>query len=288
MGTKASRMNTKNQVATENPSESCYLYMLTHDDGSVFKIGVANDIVARATVFSQTIDYAKSWAARGTRAACYRAEGVLHRLLHRFRRRLDGDGGTEWFSIDCYDRARILFEALRDDIGIGALETISQLNAAVGQSDYLQLSREERAYRRKARRRERIEAQYQENVRRVAMLERAAATILERAQIRRYRATLTGGSLYVRGPKETLDATNTLFEHGGFTHECGALNIFDRLRTRKQRGEHALGFASLTVIWHHIDMQDAIFSADIRDRIVGVLETLFLDPLGRLLPVVTT
>ncbi|WP_196482886.1 GIY-YIG nuclease family protein [Burkholderia stagnalis] len=281
-------MNTKTHVATKSPSESCYLYMLTHDDGSVFKIGVANDIVARATVFSQEVDYAKSWAARGTRAACYRAEGVLHRLLHRFRRRLDGDGGTEWFSIDCYDRARVLFDALRDDIGIGSLETISPPNATVGQSDYLRLSRVERAYRREARRREKIEAQYQENVRRVAMLERAAATILERAQIRRYRGTLTGGSVYVRGTKETLDATNTLFEHGGFTHKCGALNIFGRLRIRKQRDEHALGFASLNVIWHHIDMQDAIFSADIRDRIVGVLETLFLEPIGHLLPVVTT
>ncbi|WP_175047744.1 GIY-YIG nuclease family protein [Burkholderia lata] len=281
-------MNDNTQVTTDNLSESCYLYMLTHADGSVFKIGVANDIFARAAVFPQAVDYAKSCAARGTRAACYRAEGVLHRLLHRFRRRLDGDGGTEWFSIDGYDRARVLFDALRDDIGIGSLEAIPAPNAMVVQSDYFLLSREERACRRKERRRERNEAQYLENVRGVAMLEGAVATILERAQIRRYRATLFDGSLHVRGTKETLDAMNTLIKHGGFIHEYGGLNIFGRLHTRKQRSEHVPGFASLNVMWHHIDMQDAIFTADIRDRIVGVLEALFLEPIGHLLPVVTT
>lgn len=281
-------MDAQTQITTENPSESCYLYMLAHGDGSVFKIGVANDIPARAAVFSQQVDYARSWAAQGSRAACYRAEGVLHRLLHRFRQRLDGDGGTEWFSMDCNDRARELFETLRDDIGMGPLDTISQPTAAVRPRNYPQLSREERAERRETRRREMVEALYHENTDHVAILEDAATTLIERAQVRRHRATSTGGTLFMRGTQDALDAMNALFEHGGFGHEWGGLNIFGSLRTRKRRGENALMFASLTVVWHHIDVQDAAFSADIRDRIVGVLETLFAERLGHLLPAVTT
>jgi hypothetical protein len=236
-------MNSAIQLAAEDPSQSCYLYMLAHDDGSVFKIGVANDIPARAAVFSQRVDYAKSWAAKGTRAACYRAEGVLHRLLHRFRQRLDGDGGTEWFSMDCSDRARALFDTLREDIGIGPLKTITAPHDAVRHGNHAPLSREERARRREAQRHEMIEMKYQENARRITVLERAAATIIERAQVRRHRVASTGGSLFVRGTKEALDATRTLLEYGKFSHEYGGLNVFGLLRIRERRGEHALGFA---------------------------------------------
>ncbi|WP_157648069.1 GIY-YIG nuclease family protein [Burkholderia ubonensis] len=277
-------MNSTIQLAAEDPSQPCYLYMLTHCDGGTFKIGVANDIPARAVAFSQQVDYARSWAAKGTRAACYRAEGVLHRLLHRFRRRLDGDGGTEWFSMDCSDRAQTLFDILREDIGIGPLMTIAPPHDAVRQNNHAPISREERVRRREARRREIIQTEYEKNAQHIAVLERAAATIIERAQVRRYRAASTGGSLFVRGTKEALDATRTLLEYGGFGFENGGLNVFGLLRIRERRGEHALGFVKLTVIWHHINMQDAIFTADIRDRLVGVFETLFSERLGHLLP----
>jgi T5orf172 domain len=143
-----------------NPSQPCYLYMLAHDDGSAFKIEVANDIPARAAVFSQRVDYAKSWAAKGMRAACYRAQGVFHRLLYRFRRRLDGDGGTEWFSMDCSDRARALFDTLREDIGVGPLETIATLRDAVRQGSHAALTREERVRCRETQRDEMIEKKY--------------------------------------------------------------------------------------------------------------------------------
>lgn len=281
-------MNSTIQLAAENLSQPCYLYMLMHCDGDTFKIGVANDIPARAVAFSHQVDYARSWAAKGTRAACYRAEGVLHRLLHRFRRRLDGDGGTEWFSMECIDRARTLFDFLREDIGIGPLMTIAPPDDAVRQNSHVPISREERVRRREARRHEMIKTEYEKNAQHVVVLERAAATIIERAQVRRYRAASTGGSLFVRATKEVLDATHTLLEYGVFGFENGGLNVFGPLRTGKRRGEHALGFAKLTVRWHHIDMQDAIFTADIRDRLVGVFETLFSERLGHLLPDATT
>ncbi|WP_157660554.1 GIY-YIG nuclease family protein [Burkholderia ubonensis] len=165
-------MNSTIQLAAEDPSQPCYLYMLTHCDGGTFKIGVANDIPARAVAFSQQVDYARSWAAKGTRAACYRAEGVLHRLLHRFRRRLDGDGGTEWFSMDCSDRAQTLFDILREDIGIGPLMTIAPPHDAVRQNNHAPISREERVRRREARRREIIQTEYEKNAQHIAVLER--------------------------------------------------------------------------------------------------------------------
>ncbi|NHV25937.1 GIY-YIG nuclease family protein [Burkholderia sp. D-99] len=277
-------MNVNNQFTAEDPSQSCYLYMLAHADGSVFKIGIAHDIPARATAFSQRVDYAKSWAAKGTREACYRAEGVLHRLLHRFRRRLNGDGGTEWFSMECSDRALALFDALREDIGIGQLKLVEPPRDTVKQSHYSQLSREERVRRREARRQEMIETKSQENIRRIAVLERAAATIIKEAQVRRHRASLTGGSLFVRGTKEALDATRTLLEYGGFSLEHGGFNVFGHLHIRKRRSEHMPGFAKLTVWWRHIEIQDAVFSADTRDRLVGVFEMLFSEHLDHLLP----
>ena len=104
-------------------SEECYLYMFLHADESAIKIGVANNIIQRAAAIPHEILFDRSLMAAGSRDACYRAEGVMHRLLQRYRLdRLDGSGGTEWFSADCRAKAEQLFEVLREEIGIGRLE----------------------------------------------------------------------------------------------------------------------------------------------------------------------
>jgi hypothetical protein len=100
----------------------CYLYVLLHSDETAIKIGVAKDILQRTLSIPHEILFDRSLMAAGSRDACYRAEGVLHRLLQRHRLdRLDGSGGTEWFSADCRDKAELLFETLREELGMGPL-----------------------------------------------------------------------------------------------------------------------------------------------------------------------
>lgn len=102
-------------------ADLCHLYLLAHAKEPAIKIGVANDVFARAAALSQSIDFGGSYVAKGEREACYRAEKVLHKLLVKHRLpAMAGDGGTEWFGNACKDRALELLSALSEDLGVGA------------------------------------------------------------------------------------------------------------------------------------------------------------------------
>lgn len=97
----------------------CLLYLLAHKTEPLIKIGVANNVFARASALAEPLDFSTSFVASGSREACYRAEKVLHKLLDRHRAPpRSGDGGTEWFDDACSVRAMELLTVLSEDLGI--------------------------------------------------------------------------------------------------------------------------------------------------------------------------
>jgi len=116
------------------------------------------------------------------------------------------------------------------------------------------------------------------------VLEHAAATIIERAQVRRHRVVSTGGSLFLRGTKKALDATRTLIEYGGFSQEYDPLNIFGLLRIRERRGEHTLGVRKIGRNMASHGRAGYCIHCRHCDRLVNIFETLFSERLGHLLP----
>lgn len=86
------------------------LYLLVNGEKSLFKIGITDDLEARHACLSSvwgTFDLASSHTVAGTRQEISGLEKTLHYLLEKWRIRpsVAAEGHTEWFSMDCFDKA---------------------------------------------------------------------------------------------------------------------------------------------------------------------------------------
>jgi hypothetical protein len=99
------------------PQELCHLYLLVNVPQTAIKIGVAADVHSRILGLGQPIEISKSHVLSGTRDACFRAEGVMHTLLWRYRLPATAcSGGSEWFDASCAPRALEILEQLAADM----------------------------------------------------------------------------------------------------------------------------------------------------------------------------
>lgn len=77
-----------------------YLYLLVHEAGDAFKIGVSITPARRAKALPDPIDLHRSLQYRAVAGDAYRAEKALHYFFRDYAvERPFGDGYTEWFKI---------------------------------------------------------------------------------------------------------------------------------------------------------------------------------------------
>lgn len=99
------------------PQQLCHLYLLLNAPKTAIKIGVAADVHSRLLGLGQPIEISKSYVLSGARDACFRAEGVMHTLLWRYRLPATAcSGGSEWFDASCAPRALEILQQLAADM----------------------------------------------------------------------------------------------------------------------------------------------------------------------------
>jgi hypothetical protein len=86
------------------------LYLLVSEDKTLFKIGITDDIEARHSRLSTVwgnFDLALSCTVNGVRHDICRLEKTLHFLLEKWRiqHTIKAEGHSEWFSMNCFDKA---------------------------------------------------------------------------------------------------------------------------------------------------------------------------------------
>jgi hypothetical protein len=86
------------------------LYLLVNEEKSSFKIGITDDLEARYARLSTiwgNFDLALSCTVSGIRQDISRLEKTLHYLLEKWRiqQPIKSEGYSEWFSMDCFNKA---------------------------------------------------------------------------------------------------------------------------------------------------------------------------------------
>lgn len=105
--------------AEASAEQTCFLYLLLHVNERAFKVGVASNVHARILDIGHPISASESYVLHGTRAECFRAEGVIHKLLWRYRLAAeDLSGGSEWFDAVCKPRALEILNFLAADFDL--------------------------------------------------------------------------------------------------------------------------------------------------------------------------
>ena len=148
-----------------------HVYILKDAFHQRFKIGKANNIVARARSFRwKSIDFSSSLGlVVASEEDAYAFEKILHRTFHYARLTTDqvlatgglSDGGSEWFDTNCWPR---LLKYLEDNHDLHPHEIVSGESLAllvtqITQSSERALARANLKAEKEARRIERLESQ---------------------------------------------------------------------------------------------------------------------------------
>lgn len=103
---------------------STHIYLLWHETDGVFKLGKANDVIARMASLPDAIDLGRSRQMLVPSAAlATRLEKLCHVMFsaHARPRPHRGDGYTEWFDAAVHEQAVAFLEGNRDLMGCGPL-----------------------------------------------------------------------------------------------------------------------------------------------------------------------
>ncbi len=104
-----------------------YVYILPLEDGSMFKIGKANDINYRLMQLNRTwgkFDIKKAFAIESDIDNVFRLEKTLHYMFSEYNEKENipsQDGSTEFFNIECFDRLKSFIDniiSIKDNLKI--------------------------------------------------------------------------------------------------------------------------------------------------------------------------
>ena len=99
----------------------CYVYLAVHRAGQRFKIGLSIDPLSRFQQLPEAgdIDLTVTLVRRlPSKARALQVERSLHRALdpHRLLLEQRGDGYTEWFRMEAFQRAGVMIDAMPDAV----------------------------------------------------------------------------------------------------------------------------------------------------------------------------
>lgn len=99
----------------------CYVYLVVHRAGQRFKIGLSINPLSRFQQLPEAgdIDLTVTLVRRlPSKARAVQVERSLHRALdpHRLQMQQRGDGYTEWFRMEAFQRAGVMIDAMPDAV----------------------------------------------------------------------------------------------------------------------------------------------------------------------------